>query len=140
MSPPGGDQLRTFRSKPKSGWTPVSNEHVARNYTLSLKAKGLLLTLLSHPDGGGMTIERLAYLHKAAGGKGEGEHAIREGLKELRAAGLVAQTKERRDGRWRTTTAVSDTPEGLSSLLKALAPAPQFSGGLNFRSPEEQES
>jgi len=86
MSPPGGGKLRTFRSKPKSGWTPVSNRDVAQNYTLSLKAKGLLLTLLSHPDGGGMTIERLAYLHKAAGGKGEGEHAIREGLKELRAA------------------------------------------------------
>lgn len=132
--------MRTFRSKPKSGWTPVGNRDVAQNYVLSLKAKGLLLTLLSQPDGGGMTIERLAYLHKAAGGKGEGEHAIREGLKELRAAGLVAQTKERKDGRWRTTTAVSDTPDGLSVLLKALAPAPQFSGGLNFKGPDEQES
>lgn len=124
----GGDPLRTHRSRPKSGWTPVSNRDVAQNYTLSLKAKGLLLTLLSHPDGGGMTIERLAYLHKAAGGKGEGEHAIREGLKELRAAGLVAQTKERQDGRWRTTTAVSDTPDGLSLLLKALAPGSDFQG------------
>lgn len=120
--------MRTHRSKPKSGWTPVSNKSVAQNYTLSLKAKGLLLTLLSHPDGSGMTTERLAYLHKAAGGKGEGEHAIREALKELRAAGLVTQTKERREGRWRTTTAVSDTPEGLLVLLKQLAPGSDFQG------------
>ncbi|MGW4493796.1 hypothetical protein [Streptomyces sp. NPDC004376] len=120
--------LRTYRSKPKTGWTPVGNRSVSQNYVLSLKAKGLLLTLLSQPDGSGMTIERLAYLHKAAGGKGEGEHAIREALKELRAAGLVAQTKERIDGRWRTTTAVSDTPEGLSLLLSALVPGSGFQG------------
>lgn len=103
----------------------MSNEHVARNYTLSLKAKGLLLTLLSYPDGSGMTIERLAYLHKQAGGKGEGEHAIREGLKELRAAGLVAHKKEKgKAGRWQTVTAVSDTPEGLALLLKQISPNP----------------
>lgn len=121
--------MRTHRSRPKSGWTPVSNRDVAQNYTLSLKAKGLLLTLLSHPDGGGMTIERLAYLHKAAGGKGEGEHAIREGLKELRAAGLVAHTKEKgKDGKWRTTTAVSDTQAGLKWLLGQVAPGSGFQG------------
>lgn len=117
--------MRTHRTRPKSGYTPVSNEHVARNYTLSLKAKGLLLTLLSHPDGSGMTIERLVQLHKAAGGKGEGEYAIREALKELRAAGLVAHAKERgKAGHWQTTTAVSDTPEGLSLLLRQISPTP----------------
>ncbi|MFE2486006.1 hypothetical protein ACFXGR_22450 [Streptomyces mirabilis] len=119
--------MRTHRSRPKSGWTPVSNRDVAQNYTLSLKAKGLLLTLLSHPDGGGMTTERLAYLHKASGGKGEGEHAIREAMKELRAAGLVAQTRAKgQSGRWVMTTAVSDTPEGLLLLLKQLAPTSDF--------------
>lgn len=127
MSPPGGGQLRTHRSKPKSGWTPVSNRDVAQNYALSLKAKGLLLTLLSHPDGGGMTLERLAYLHKAAGGKGEGEHAIREAMKELRAAGLVAQRRAKgKSGKWVMTTAVSDTPDGLLLLLKQLAPTSDF--------------
>jgi hypothetical protein len=125
MSPAGGGAVRTHRSRPKSGWTPVGNKDVAQNYRLSLKAKGLLLTLLSQPDGGGMTIERLAYLHKAAGGKGEGEHAIREGLKELRAAGLVAHAKEKgKSGRWQTTTAVSDTPEGLLLLLRQITPDP----------------
>lgn len=117
--------MRTFRSRPKSGWTPSSNEHVGRNYVLSLKAKGLLVTFLSQPDGSGMTVERLAYLHKAAGGKGEGEHAIREGLKELRAAGLVTHAKGKgKDGRWQTTTLVSDTPEGLLLLLKQISPDP----------------
>ena len=121
MSPPGGGPLRRHHSRPKNGWTPTSNEHVGRNYVLSLKAKGLLLTLLSQPDGSGMTVERLAYLHKAAGGKGEGEHAIREGLKELRAAGLVTHAKEKGSGgRWQTTTLVSDTPEGLLLLLKQI--------------------
>ena len=123
MSPPGGGQLRIHRSRPKTGWTPISNDHVARNHTLSLKAKGLLLTLLSYPDDNDMTTEKLAKLHKAAGGKGEGEHAIREALKELRAAGLVTQTRAKGDrGRWVMTTAASDTPEGLLSLLKQLAP------------------
>lgn len=120
--------MRTYHSKPKTGWTPMGNRAVGRNYVLSLKAKGLLLTFLSQPDRSGMTVERLAYLHKSAGGKGEGEHAIREGLKELRTAGLVAQTKERKDGRWRTTTAVSDTPEGLLLLLNTLAPDSDFQG------------
>lgn len=117
--------MRTHRSRPKSGWTPSSNDHVNRNYVLSLKAKGLLITFLSQPDGSGMTVERLAYLHKAAGGKGEGEHAIRAALKELRTAGLVAHAKEKgKDGRWQTTTLVSDTPEGLMLLLRQISPAP----------------
>lgn len=125
MSPPGGGPLRRHHSRPKSGWTPTCNGNVGRNYVLSLKAKGLLVTFLSQPDGSGMTVERLAYLHKAAGGKGEGEHAIREGLKELRAAGLVTHAKEKgKSGRWQTTTLVSDTPEGLLLLLKQISPDP----------------
>lgn len=125
MSPPGGGPLRRHHSRPKSGWTPASNVNVGRNYVLSLKAKGLLVTFLSQPDGSGMTVERLAYLHKAAGGKGEGEHSIREGLKELRAAGLVTHAKEKgKSGRWQTTTLVSDTPEGLLLLLKQISPDP----------------
>lgn len=117
--------MRNYRSRPKSGWTPTSNNHVGRDYFLSLKAKGLLITFLSQPDGSGMTVERLAYLHKAAGGKGEGEHAIREALKELRAAGLVTHSKEKgKGGRWQTTTLVSDTPEGLLLLLKQISPDP----------------
>lgn len=124
MSPPGGGQLRTYRSKPKrGGWTPVSNEHVARNYRLSLKAKGLLLTLLSYPDDSDMTTERLVELHERAGGKGEGEYAVRAALKELREAGLVAHVKAKgKDGKWRTTTAVSDTPQGVSLLLSPPQP------------------
>lgn len=119
--------MRTHRSKPRGGWTPVSNRDVAQNYALSLKAKGLLLTLLSQKDGGGMTTERLAHLHEANGGKGEGEHAIRQAMKELRAAGLVAQTRSKgKSGRWVMTTAVSDTPEGLLLLLKQLAPTSDF--------------
>ena len=125
MSPPGGGLLRRHHSRPKTGWTPTSNGHVGRNYVLSLKAKGLLVTFLSQPDGSGMTVERLAYLHKAAGGKGEGVHAIREALKELRTAGLVTHAKEKgKGGQWQTTTLVSDTPEGLLLLLKQISPDP----------------
>lgn len=100
---------------------------MAQNYRLSLKAKGLLLTLLSQPDGGGMTTERLVHLHEAAGGKGEGKYAVREALKELREAGLVAHLKAKDgNGKWRMTTAVSDTPAGLSSLLSQLSPGSGF--------------
>jgi DNA-binding FadR family transcriptional regulator len=94
-----------------------------------LKAKGLLVTLLSYPDGYDMTVERIVKLHELAGGVGEGKHAIREGLKELRAAGLVTHTKEKgTDGKWRTTTAVSDSPEGLLFLLSQPAPGSGFQG------------
>lgn len=121
--------MRTFRSRPKSGWTPVSNEHVAQNFYLSLKAKGLLLTLLSQKDGYDMTLERIVKLHEMAGGKGEGKYAVREGLKELRAAGLVTHVKEKgEDGKWRTTTAVSDSPEGLLFLLSQPVPGVGFQG------------
>lgn len=122
--PDGGGLLRTYRSRPKQGgWTPISNEYVARNYTLSLKAKGLLLTLLSYPDDADMTTERLVDIHAKAGGKGEGEYAVRAALKELREAGLVAHVRVKgKDGKWRTTTAVSDTPQGLLLLLSPPSP------------------
>lgn len=115
-----GGAVRVIRARPKSGWTPVGNESVGQNFTLSLRAKGLLLTLLSYPDGFDMTLEKVVKLHELAGGKGEGKHAVREAMKELREAGLVTHIKSRgKDGKWRTVTAVSDDPVALLSLLKS---------------------
>lgn len=110
--------MKVIRGRAKTGWTPVGNERVAQNHFLSLRAKGLLLTLLSYPDGYDMTLEKLVRLHELAGGKGEGKHAVRAAMQELRAAGLVIHIKHKgTDGKWRMTTAVSDDPQALFDLL-----------------------
>ena len=111
--------MRVFRTRPKTGWTPVGNVAGGQNFYHSLKAKGLLLTLMSYPDGYDMTLEKIVRLHQLAGGKGEGKHAVRGAMQELREAGLVIHMKERAGGgKWSMTTAVSDDPQVLFDLLK----------------------
>lgn len=111
--------MKVIRTRPKSGWTPVGNATGGQNFHLSLRAKGLLLTLLSYPDGYDITLEKIVRLHEIAGGKGEGKHAVREAMKELRDAGLVIHIKSKDPaGRWRMLTAVSDDPQALFDLIR----------------------
>lgn len=129
MLPPGGGAVRVFPTRPRSGWTPVGNKAAAQNFYLSLKAKGLLLTLLSFRDDNDITLEKIVELHEKAGGKGEGRYAVREAMKELREAGLVVHIKAKgKDGKWRMTTGVSDNPERLLLLLSEGAPGADFQG------------
>lgn len=100
---------------PKDGWVPVANT-TAQNHQLSWRAKGLLLELLSYPDGYDLTFDRLMARAKAAGGKAEGRDAMRKAMQELERAGLLAHVRHRVDGsvgdrkEWRTETVVCDVP------------------------------
>ncbi|MFI9598892.1 hypothetical protein ACIHCX_03255 [Streptomyces sp. NPDC052043] len=103
---------------PPDGWVPVANT-TAQNHQLSWRARGLLLELLSYPDGYDITFDRLMARAKLAGGNCEGRDAMRKAMQELERAGLVAHVRKRVKGEvgnriaWTTVTVVSDSPEAL---------------------------
>lgn len=87
------------------GFTIIDNS-VIRDDRLSLKARALLMLILSFPDDWRTDHRSLARMCK------EGETAIRTGLRELRAAGYLVQEKRRDDkGRFTTVTTVYDRPQ-----------------------------
>lgn len=78
------------------GFTIVDND-VIRDNRLSLKARALLMLILSFPDDWRTDNRSLARMCK------EGETAIRSALRELRETGYMVQEKRRDEkGRWRT--------------------------------------
>jgi hypothetical protein len=92
-------------ARPDSGFLIVRNE-VIRDDRLSLKARGLLLLILSYPDNWKTDSENLAAACK------EGRTAILSALKELRDVGYMRQTKSRDDkGHITTATYIYDYPE-----------------------------
>lgn len=107
--------MKVIRTMPKDGWVPVANT-TAQNHQLSWRAKGLLLELLSYPDGYDLTFDRLMARAKSAGGKAEGRDAMRKAMQELERAGLLAHVRHRVEGsvgdrkEWRTETVVCDVP------------------------------
>lgn len=93
---------------------PVANA-TAQSRRLSWRAKGLLLDLLSFPDGYDITFDKLMSMAKAAGDKDvEGRDAMRRALQELERKGYVKHVRKRVDDEeterkfWRTETAVCD--------------------------------
>lgn len=103
---------------PPDGWVPVANT-TAQNHQLSWRARGLLLELLSYPDGYDITFDRLMARAKLAGGKCEGRDAMRKAMQELEKAGLIAHVRKRLKGEvgnriaWATVTVVCDSPAGI---------------------------
>jgi hypothetical protein len=103
---------------PADGWVPVANT-TAQNHQLSWRARGLLLELLSYPDGYDLTFDRLMARAKLAGGNCEGRDAMRKAMQELERAGLIAHVRKRVKGEvgeriaWVTVTVVCDSAEGL---------------------------
>jgi hypothetical protein len=92
-------------ARPDSGFLIVRNE-VIRDDRLSLKARGLLLLILSYPDNWKTDSDTLAAACK------EGRTAILSALKELREVGYMRQTKTRDDkGQITTHTYIYDYPE-----------------------------
>jgi helix-turn-helix protein len=79
--------IHVVRSRTKS-FTQVSND-VLRNPELSLKAKGLLIQLLSHEDGWQQSIRYS--IRECA----DGEASIRSALVELEAAGYLQRSRRR---------------------------------------------
>ena len=71
------------RQSHSKGFTMIPN-HIINDENLSLKAKGLIASLLSlRPDYDGLSIEHLAKIHQA------GTTAIRSGVQELKDAGYL---------------------------------------------------
>ncbi|MEC3995059.1 hypothetical protein VSR01_16560 [Actinacidiphila sp. DG2A-62] len=109
---------------------PIAADVLGRNFTqvfnaavrdrrLSRRARGLLVELLSHRDGYGVSIERLIE------GGPEGRDAIRAALAELERYGYLHRRRERDLETGRLGEAVylvSDMPEGLD--LQEAAPWP----------------
>ena len=81
--------MATCRVEKKKDYTVMSNHHL-RNKNLSLKARGLLGTMLSNKDDWVYSLSHLADQCK------EGISAVRSGLVELEEAGYVIR-KQRRD-------------------------------------------
>jgi hypothetical protein len=85
-------------------FTQVENSLV-RDGDLSFRATGLLVYLLSLPDGSAINSSTLARA------KSEGRDAIRSAIKELEQFGYVVRTKAQgKDGRWATETHVYEEP------------------------------
>lgn len=111
-----GHLVKVIRTMPPEGWVPVSNE-TAQQRRLSWRAKGLLLDLLSFPDGYNITFDRLMAMAKASGDPDvEGRDAMRRAMQELERKGYLSHervaVKDPQPGkqRWRTQTAICDQP------------------------------
>jgi hypothetical protein len=102
--------MRIIRTMPDEGWVPVSNA-AARDHRLSWRARGLLVELLSYPDGWRTTIDDLVRLGKIADGHAEGRDAMRTAMNELVQAGYVVRSKVHDgDGQFISSFAVADDP------------------------------
>ncbi|MEW2485791.1 hypothetical protein [Streptomyces sp. NPDC048411] len=102
--------MRVHRTRQTSAYVQVSNA-IARHGSLSLEAVGLLVRLLSLPDGSGATVERITDLVP------NGRRAVAKAMNELIEASYVSRTKlqDPETGKWVTITTVTDTPEAAVS-------------------------
>ncbi|MCX4400638.1 helix-turn-helix domain-containing protein [Streptomyces sp. NBC_01764] len=98
--------MRVQRIKHSSGYVQIPNM-IARNGRLSLEAVGLLVRLLSLPDGSGATVEKVAALVP------NGRRSVSNAMGELVEAGYVKRAKlqDPETGRWVTVTTVTDSPD-----------------------------
>lgn len=96
--------MSTIRVADRRRWVAIANEAV-NDDRLSFRARGVLVWLLSKPDGWTFTRQSIAEHGK------EGESAIRAVLVELRDAGYIVRQKTRRaDGRIVTETVLYEVP------------------------------
>lgn len=104
--------MRIVRSKHESNYLILPNA-TARDERLSYLARGILVEILSRPDGWETTADRLmeqARFHRGDK-RGEGRRAIRAAFAELEAAGYMHRVKSRdKRGRYVTTIWVTDVP------------------------------
>jgi len=103
------DARSVLHKHPKTRLFVQVENSIARAPHLSLKATGLLVHLLSLPNGAPMGSRELAEVRP------DGRHSILAAFKELRTHGHVHQTTVRRaDGTYRTVTHVYECPEDAS--------------------------
>lgn len=103
-------------------FTITPNDLLERS-DLSFKAKGLLMYLISRPDGWDLDSVSLAQQGP------DGRDAIRSGLTELERVGYVERVKRQgAGGRWETITIVRDTPIAPGTDFPAPVTGDGFSG------------
>ncbi|BAL87279.1 hypothetical protein AMIS_20590 [Actinoplanes missouriensis 431] len=102
--------MKVIRVMPDEGWVPVANA-AARDHRLSWRARGLLLELLSYPDGWETSVDKLVAQARREGSASEGRLAMRTAMKELADLGYVTYRRGHDEhGRWTTEMVVSDVP------------------------------
>ncbi|MFD4975384.1 hypothetical protein [Streptomyces sp. NPDC058424] len=98
------------RTRHERAYVQIPNV-IARHGSLSLEAVGLLVRLLSLPDGSGATVEKITALVP------NGRRSVSKAMNELVEAGFVkrAKVQDPESGRWVTITTVTDTPDSPAS-------------------------
>lgn len=100
--------MKIVRTLPDEGWVPVANA-AARDHRLSWRARGLLLELLSYPDGWDTTVEQLVRKAKRVSRNAEGRDAMLKAMAELANLGYVRYHRQRDEQcRWTTVIEVCD--------------------------------
>lgn len=111
-----GGGLRVLR---RSNFTMVDNASV-NDPNISFKAKGLLLWLLSKPDGWRFTSAAIAEVGP------DGRESVQSGLRELTKAGYYrTERRQMPDGTFRTGSAVSEVPNPDWTPVEGGADSPE---------------
>jgi hypothetical protein len=98
-----------LRNKNRDRYTQIDNRTV-RDPRLSWKARGILMYLLSMPDGWNANIRDLAKRSP------DGEVSVSSGMKELERFGYLVRSKKSVDGTWLWEIEVIETPENQPCL------------------------
>lgn len=108
----GGRAVKIHRTRHEANFTILPNAAL-RDQRLSLRARGLLVELLSRPEDWNTSADAMARTaRRDRGKKGEGRDAMRGAFAELEEAGYIVRTRTQNDGgEWSTVLAVYDTPQ-----------------------------
>lgn len=116
---------------PADNYTITSNSAI-EDKTISLKARMILVYLLSRPPGWVTSAERLASTISDK----DGLSAIKSGLRELEQAGYLTRSRTRTDeGRWRWDHTITDRPSVENRPV--VDASPQVSEPTTSRKPQE---
>ncbi|MDJ0342251.1 hypothetical protein QMK19_03495 [Streptomyces sp. H10-C2] len=111
---------------PEGGWTGASNA-ILRTLRLTVRARGLLMLLLSYPSPNDITIAKIAAWNAKArretGVPLEGRESLQAAMRELEREGFVVHDKshDKESGRWSTKTYVSANPESIARYAPSTA-------------------
>lgn len=110
--------MKVVNVLPDTGWTGMDNL-VVRSWNLSVRARGLLMILISYPPNNDITLTKLAKMGTEAKKRGvpaEGREALLVAMRELEREGFVVHDKKRdeKTGQWSTTTYVSADPAAIA--------------------------
>ncbi|MDQ0993049.1 helix-turn-helix domain-containing protein [Streptomyces sp. V3I7] len=127
--------MQVQRTKHSSAYVQIPNV-IARHGRLSLEAVGLLVRLLSLPDGTGATVEKICAQVP------NGRRSVSKAMNELVEVGYVKRAKlqDPETGRWVTVTTVSDTPESETSPTNHMATVGETTGRAVGGSPKGEKT